>query len=313
MSYQGLSGFALGICIVGPIVLFFMPESPAYMFGQMGEDGKQRIIYAIRRLRSGDSNPEEEYEELELKASAGGAAKLCMSTAELKQPEIYKPLIVAMMMMAFQQFCGINAVIFYLVPIFKDAGAHLDPRDSAIITGLILVVATLAASVFIEKMGRKWFMLISSLGMFVSLICLGAYFNGKPTIDLTLNETSVKRMNQELAVKDYSAHHGTIALLSLFAFVITFSFGYGPVPFMMIPEMTPYVARAFVTGNAVLVSWSLAFVVTKNFQTMIDTIGAGGAFFTFAAFTGLSAVWSTIFLRETRGKSSEELESLYRH
>lgn len=81
--------------------------------------------------------------------------------------------------MLFQQFSGINAVIFYTVDIFKSAGSTLDPSICSIIVGVVQVLMTFASAVLIEKAGRKILLLQSSIVMGLCLITLGVYFKLK--------------------------------------------------------------------------------------------------------------------------------------
>lgn len=79
--------------------------------------------------------------------------------------------------MLFQQFSGINAVIFYAQSIFEAAGSTLDPAICTIIVGVVQVIMTVASALLIEKAGRRILLLQSSVMMGVCLITLGVYFS----------------------------------------------------------------------------------------------------------------------------------------
>lgn len=107
--------------------------------------------------------------------------------------------------MFFQQFSGINAVIFFSVQIFKAAGSNLDPNVCAIIVGVVQVLMTFASAALVERAGRKVLLLLSSTVMALCLAVLGVYFYLKD------NHHDVSNI-------------GIIPLLSLVMFIICFRY-----------------------------------------------------------------------------------------
>lgn len=110
---------------------------------------------------------------------------------------------ICIMLMVFQQFSGINAVIFFSVSIFEAAGSNLDPNVCAIIVGVVQVAMTFVAAVLVERAGRKVLLLLSSAVMCLCLAVLGVYFYLKDS------------------GKDVSSI-GIIPLLSLVLFIVCF-------------------------------------------------------------------------------------------
>lgn len=89
---------------------------------------------------------------------------------------VLKPLLITFGLMFFNQFCGANAVGFYTVSIFKEAELGLDAHLSSIIVGVVQVLATILASVFVENAGRRVLLLFSFATMAISLMTLGTFF-----------------------------------------------------------------------------------------------------------------------------------------
>lgn len=116
--------------------------------------------------------------------------------------------LICIMLMFFQQFSGINAVIFYSVQIFQSAGSKLDPSVCSIIVGVVQVLMTFASAALVERAGRKILLLISSSVMCLCLGVLGVYFYMKD------NGSDVSNI-------------GMVPLLSLVMFIVCFSIGYG--------------------------------------------------------------------------------------
>lgn len=125
--------------------------------------------------------------------------------------------IISLALMLFQQFSGINAVIFYAQSIFEAAGSTLDPALCTIIVGVVQVVMTVTSALLIEKAGRRILLLQSSVMMGLCLIMLGVYF-------------SMKEGGSDVT------NISVIPLASVVIFIICFSLGFGPIPWMMVSK-----------------------------------------------------------------------------
>lgn len=298
LHYKELCAISALACIVGPIVLFFMPESPIFLYGKYGAiDSKPLILNALRRLRTPDSNLESEFRQIALARSLSGAQKLILGFNELRDPKVYKPLLISLALMLSQQLSGVNAVIFFQLDIFKETGSSLDPKIVAIITGLGLTISCLIGSVVVDKVGRKTFLFYTGIGLLITLMTLALYFQFKPT--------------DKLLADEYGSKYGMVALIGMEGFLFIFSLALGPIPWMMVPEMTPYSARTFITAVAVGFNWFLVFIITKNFAKLSLAIGSNGAFYLFSSFVVVALVFIRFILRETKGLTNEQLEKLF--
>ena len=105
--------------------------------------------------------------------------------------------------------------------IFEDAGSSLDDSVATIIVGIVQVVATAASTMLVDRAGRKILLITSDVVMGLSLVMLGAYF--------FLQE------DNNPVYKDI----GWLPLISLIIFILAFSLGYGPIPWMMVGEILP--------------------------------------------------------------------------
>lgn len=204
-------------------------------------------------------------------------------------PSARKGLIISMLLMFFQQFSGVNAVIFYTVPIFKSAGSTLDPSICSIIVGFVQVTMTLLSSFLIERAGRKSLLLFSSTIMTICLAILGAYFDMK---DSGKDVTSI----------------GWLPLLCVVMFMVTFSVGYGPIPWLMMGELFLPDVKATAVALTVMSNWFSVFCVTKTFGSMINAWGSDMTFWFFAFCMFLATVYVAMCVLETKGKSSAQIQ-----
>lgn len=191
--------------------------------------------------------------------------------------------------MFFQQFSGINAVIFYTVTIFKSAGSTMDPQVSSIIVGVVQVLVTFAAAVLVERAGRKILLVQSSAIMCLCLTVLGIYFHLK---DHDHNVSAI----------------GWLPLFSMVMFIVSFSLGYGPIPWMIMGELLAPEVKGIATALTVLFNWTAVFIVTKSFPILIELVGSDCTFWIFAIIMALGTFYGIVALFETKGKSNAQIQ-----
>lgn len=103
-------------------------------------------------------------------SGAGGIRELFSVTANRKG------FLICVALMFFQQFSGINAVIFFAQQIFSDANTGIDPGTCTLLVGIVQVVMTFVSAALVERAGRKILLVISSTMMCLCLALLGCYF-----------------------------------------------------------------------------------------------------------------------------------------
>lgn len=288
LTWEWLAVPCAFLVVVAVIAMCFVPESPRWLVGK----GKyQEAVNAIEFIQGDtvDATAECVAIDEDLRLQPKGS----ISLKELKKPEIILPAFLSFSLVFFQQTTGSNAVLFYTVDIFKAAHGSLDPNWSAVIVDGVLVGATAISSMLMDKTGRKLLLIISGMGMAISLFVLGTY--------------DYIAMSNKL-VKD---KYGWIPLASLIVYIATFSLGFGPIPWLMMAEMTSVRSRSLICGAATAICWFFVFIITKTFQFLELTIHDYGAYYLYASFAVLSCVFTYFFLPETKGKPVEEIQQQF--
>lgn len=273
----------LGVVFLG--TFFFMPESPVWL---VGAGRKSDATAALAVLRGDAYDPAEELAEMQKGVEEASANKSSIFDL-IKTPANRKAMLASLGGMMFQQLSGINAVIFYTVTIFEASGSSMAPEVASIVVAMVQMVMSAVAALIVDRAGRKPLLMISSGAMSVSLIALGLYFK------------------QKSSGSDVSSL-GWLPLTSLTLFMIAFSVGLGPVPWMLMGELFPSETKAVASGIAVMVNWFLVFLVTKTFPTMNDELGADVTFWIFAAIMAGATAFTYFFVIETKGKSFQEIQ-----
>ncbi|XP_017786437.1 PREDICTED: facilitated trehalose transporter Tret1-like [Nicrophorus vespilloides] len=203
--------------------------------------------------------------------------------------ENYKPLLVSLGLVAFQQLSGINAIIFYTSPIFSASKSNLSPQVSSIIVAAVQLVFSIISASIIEKFKRTFYLSVSGSLMFVSLLVLGSYFH----------------FHEILA--DFSF----IPLISLIVFIIAYCVGFGPLPWLMLAEMFQPSFKSTGCGIATMFNWTMVFAVTAAFPLVRNKYGDNFTFYLFAAFNLFAVLFTMSYVPETRGKTSDEIRNCF--
>ncbi|RXG57247.1 Facilitated trehalose transporter Tret1, partial [Armadillidium vulgare] len=241
--------------------------------------------------------------EFELEAIQQNYEMSKSETSSLKdifKRQYIKPLCLSIGLMLVQQLSGINAVIFYTVDIFKLSGSSIDENLSTIIVGVVNFLSCFLANILIDKLGRKILLYISDVSMIISLFALGSYFYIK---DLSNPEDSTNEWNSTIESIAW------LPLVSFMIYVIAFSLGWGPIPWLFMGEALPAKIRGPAASLVTAFNWGCTFIVTKTFPGMIEKMGAYGVFYMFGVVMVIGLVFCIMFVPETKGKTLEEIEA----
>lgn len=290
LSWSSLAILCLTVPAAMAVLMIFMSESPRWLL-QKGK--REDALKALQFLYGPGTDHEAERNAIEMNLKMSPSEKFHVK--ELQQPFIYKPILISLFLMFAQQLSGINAVMFYAVSIFQSAGTTIPPEDCMVIIGVVQVIATLGATMVMDKGGRRVLLLTSAALLALSLGVLGGYHY-------------VKATKGDEAVESI----GWLPLVCLSLFIIGFSCGMGPIPWLMMGELLPLRVRGFATGMCTGFNWTMAFVVTKTFNDMIDLLKPYGTYWFFCIVMITSFFVVVLTLPETKGKTLEEIEAAFR-
>ncbi|MER2093186.1 sugar porter family MFS transporter [Saccharopolyspora rectivirgula] len=275
----------IGLAVVPAAALFigmlFMPETPRWLASRNRMDEAERVLRTIR-------GPEELEESRAEIREAHRRTREEGRWRDLTAKSIRPALLIGLGLAVLQQFVGINTIIYYAPTTLTQLGMGNSASIAAQMgIGAIMLLFTFVAVRYIDRIGRKRLLLFGSAGMSISLGLLGV---------LTL---VVGSSGQVIAL---------ITIVCLAAYVASFGATWGPVVWVMLPELYPLRIRGPAEGLATWGNWAANFLVSLLFPVILTAIGQGPSMLIFTAFGVLSFFFVRYFVPETTGTSLEELE-----
>lgn len=289
-SWRWISISCLIMVVAWIILLVFVPETPSFYLNQKRYRDARESLEWLR----GTIHVDQEYENI--LRSVEESSNLRAGIGDLFKRQNLAPFIISLWLMLGQQFSGMNAIMFYCISIFESSGSNLDSNLENIIVGLVQIIATIAAALAMDKAGRRILLNFSSFVMVISMAALGAYFY------------IASQANEEELVKKI----GFLPVSSMSLFVFAFSVGFGPIPWLMMSELFSPEVKSIASSISTTFNWTLAFIVTKFFTNIKEEFQEYGAFWIFGGFTILTFIFCVLFVPETKGKSLEEIQQLFR-
>jgi MFS transporter, sugar porter (SP) family len=268
--------------LIYTLMVFGIPESPRWLIAKKNDTAKAATILA----QLGVANPQTEV------ASISTSVQNELSKGQSKGffSSKYKTILwLAFMVAFFNQFSGINFILYYAPEILERAGlAAKESLFNSIAIGGTNLIFTFVGLYLIDKAGRKTLLIIGSIGYIISLamVAWSFYANAGPAV----------------------------LMVFLLLFIAAHAVGQGAVIWVFIAEIFPNSIRATGQSFGASVHWVFAALITLVTPVFLDA--KDGIFnenpwpiFAFFAFMmALQLVWVLTKVPETKGVSLEDLE-----
>ncbi|AJI75146.1 MFS transporter, sugar porter family protein [Francisella philomiragia subsp. philomiragia ATCC 25015] len=271
--------------LVPAIMLFigmcFMPYSPKWLFSKGRKHEARETLAKIRETQQDVSK-----ELLAIQNNLQTTTKLKFSAIFNKK--VRPVLYIGLALGIFQQFFGINTVMYYGPYIMENIG--FDGNEMQMLMtlslGLVNFIATIITIIFIDKLGRRKFLLIGSAMAALSLFSM---------IYLLNNVTS-----STVAI---------LALICLLIYIVGYCISVGSLFWLIISEIFPLNVRGSAMSFVASIQWLANFVVAATFLTILTKLGVSFTFGIYACVASLAFIVTYLFVPETKGVDLETIEN----
>jgi sugar porter (SP) family MFS transporter len=275
--------------IVYALLVLRIPESPRYLVA-IGETAKASEV--LSTIYTVDVTPMVR----DIQETLQGDHKPRFSDIRGRTLGLMPIVWIGIMLSAFQQFVGINAVFYYSNTIWESVGfSESQAFQTSLITTGINVVFTIVAIALVDRVGRKPLLLVGSAGMVLTLATLTWIFGTAP----------VNADGQPVLADGPDI----VALIAFNTYVAFFAATWGPVVWVLLGEIFPNRIRATALAVAASAQWIANFLVSTSFPELAG-ISLGLAYGIFTVFAVLSIPFVMKYIRETRGVSLEDMGEL---
>ena len=277
--YMFLSGSIPAILFL--LLLFFVPETPRYLMLKGNESGARAVLDKLVTKEEGDK----EIAEIRASLSEQHSGKLFSFGALL--------VFIGIMLSVFQQFVGINVVLYYATDIFRGMGLTTNASlFQTIIVGFVNLTFTVVAILTVDRFGRRPLQIIGALVMAVSMIALGTDF--------------------------WLGGQGIIALVCMLVYTAGFAVSWGPVTWVLLSEIFPNQIRGKAMAVAVAAQWIANYLVSWTFPILdknpylVEHFKHGFAYWIYGVMSILAALFMWAWVPETKGHSLEQMQTLWK-
>lgn len=255
------------------IFLFFVPETPRFL---AINNQNEKALHILTRINGID---QAKIIFNDIKSSVEKSSAKLFSYGKII-------ILIGVLLSVFQQFVGINVALYYAPRIFESMGAEKDASMlQTVVMGLVNVIFTVVAIMTVDKWGRKPLLMVGSIGMAIGMFAIG--------------------------LLAFMKIIGISTLVFIIIYTASFMMSWGPICWVLISELFPNKIRGKAVAVAVAAQWAANYFISSTYPAMME-FSSGGTYWFYGIMSIISFFFVWKMVPETKGKTLEEMELLWK-
>ena len=277
--------------VIPAIILFvgmlLVPPSPRWLMSVGREEESLSVLKMVEHPDLVNASFEQMRNETRKNDERQGCFK------DLAQPWLRNVLVIAIGIMFFQQFVGINTVIYYSPKIFLMAGfdGAVSAIGASVGVGVVNLLFTLLSVYFVDRLGRRKLYFLGLSGIVISLLLLATSF---------------------IFAAQLGDSGKWLSIVLIFLYVGFFAISIGPLGWLIVSEVFPQKLRGLGASLGSLSVWFFNAIVSFTFFKILKVFSISGTELTINGESQGNPAGAFFYVPETKGVSLEKIEAFWR-
>ncbi|KAB0790911.1 hypothetical protein PPYR_02711 [Photinus pyralis] len=293
-SWRAVAWFSCGYGVIFISLLYTIPSSPFWLVAkQRTEDAKKALewlnkyqpienVQQIVQTELGKIQEEQEENRIRCKTSS--------KVQEFFLPTTYKPFIILTLLLIIQQFAGSYVVVMNAIIFFQEIGTKTDPYLASTYMAATRFLTTFIYVILTKKFGKRPVLMVSFLGMAISMAVSGLY---------------------TYWIRTGTTEYTWVPLVMLFLYYV-FTAGVLGIPFSLAGELFPVPVRGIACNVAFGLLYFFSFIAVSSYPLLLDGLGGmDGLQYFFAMVALVGVAFTFLFVPETANKRLAEIEKYF--
>ncbi|KAI4461914.1 sugar transporter-like [Holotrichia oblita] len=274
----------IAVSIAG--LFYFVVETPFYLIEKNREEDAKHVLTHLYGIDDAQNKL------IEIKLIVNEYVAKGRTFCDIfKSRKAMKAFNISLILILPAQLCGLDLLLSKSQTIFESSGVFLDHRIAPLIVCSTQLLACFIPLAIIERIGRKMSYLISAMGVITAELFLGLYY-------------SLQEIGHDVGRIYW------VPITALLVFVISYSIGFAPVPWMVMAEILPGNIKPIASSIIASIVHLVLFVIVFTHNELRDSIGDGKWFWIYGGITSLVAMFMTYIVPETKGKNLQEIQAV---
>ena len=281
------SSIYFAVSLIGILLLLWLPDSPYYLVKTNNiEDAKNSILKYYS-----DCSVEVKLKEIKDFVNSNACENIKDKLNKFKSPAMRKSMFIVLILFVLSHTCGTLVILSFMQTILIKAKCYLiEPQEIVIYANILSGISSMLISGMIDKFGRRFILIITSIGTTAATAALGTHFY---LLQLNFDAQSLQ----------------FIPIVPVILYSITSVFGYVPVATAILSEIFPQNIKSVASFLSNIVMSIVAFIVTASYVPLVELVGEAYVFWTYAVFCFLATPFALFVMPETKGKSFQEIQN----